>query len=302
MISIIIPIYNAERYIKECLDSIINQSFGNWECILVDDGSIDKSLCICNEYAQNDDRFRVFHQENSGVSVARNVGIDNAKGDWFFFSDADDVLFPNALQSLSQLCIDNRIDIVAGSTCKIVNGEIHFLTKLSSNYYPSAIGKMIHSALWGYIFRASIIREKHIRFEPGLAYSEDGVFMTTFAVYCNAMVTIPEFVYAYRIHGNSVCANKDGVKKAYHQFHAAHCIYNLYKSERNSTKKKFLCEVYKKFENWGFWAYAHYTIRFKRYGEYKRYYLEYFSSSIHLFVKTLIWTLISIKRKCFRSL
>lgn len=96
-LSIIVPIYNAERYIRQCVDSILSQSFGDFELLLVDDGSDDESSRICDEYAGVDSRVRVFHKVNGGVSSARNMGIDNARGRWILFVDADDYLFDDAL-------------------------------------------------------------------------------------------------------------------------------------------------------------------------------------------------------------
>lgn len=89
-ISIIVPVYKVEKYLHRCLDSIVAQTFTDWECILVDDGSPDGSGKICDEYAEKDGRFKVFHQENQGVSAARNKGLDNAKGEWIGFVDSDD--------------------------------------------------------------------------------------------------------------------------------------------------------------------------------------------------------------------
>lgn len=89
-ISIIVPVYKVEKYLHRCLDSIVAQNFTDWECILVDDGSPDGSGKICDEYAEKDGRFKVFHQENQRVSAARNKGLDNAKGEWIGFVDSDD--------------------------------------------------------------------------------------------------------------------------------------------------------------------------------------------------------------------
>ena len=89
-VSIIVPIFNTEQYLSRCLDSIESQTFNDWECILINDGSTDKSENICNEYANKDSRFKVINQKNSGVSAARNAGLDVAKGEWIGFVDSDD--------------------------------------------------------------------------------------------------------------------------------------------------------------------------------------------------------------------
>lgn len=90
VVSIIVPVYNAKKTLKRCINSIINQSYKDWELLLVDDGSTDDSSIICDEYAQQDRRIRVFHKQNGGVSSARNVGLDNAIGEWVTFIDSDD--------------------------------------------------------------------------------------------------------------------------------------------------------------------------------------------------------------------
>ncbi len=92
-ISIIVPVYKVENYLRRCLDSIVNQTFKDWECILVDDGSPDNCPRICNEYAERDHRFRVIHQENAGVSAARNNGLNEATGEWIGFQFADGTRF-----------------------------------------------------------------------------------------------------------------------------------------------------------------------------------------------------------------
>ena len=99
-ISVIVPVYNVEKYLRRCIDSILSQTFSDFELLLIDDGSKDKSGEICDEYAAKDARVRVFHKENGGVSSARNLGLDNAKGDWITFSDSDDELLPDAFEAV----------------------------------------------------------------------------------------------------------------------------------------------------------------------------------------------------------
>lgn len=103
IISIIVPVYNTEKYLRRCVDSIIAQTFTDWECLLIDDGSTDSSPMICDEYAKYDNRIKVFHQDNRGVSVARNKGIQYAKGEWITFIDSDDYLLEDYLYHSSIL-------------------------------------------------------------------------------------------------------------------------------------------------------------------------------------------------------
>lgn len=112
LISIIVPIYNTEKYLSKCLDSIIAQTYTNWEAILVDDGSPDNCGRICDGYAAKDKRFRVIHQQNGGVSVARQTGLDNATGDYIIHCDPDDWIEPTMLEEMVECAISNDADMV----------------------------------------------------------------------------------------------------------------------------------------------------------------------------------------------
>ena len=113
IISVIIPIYNAELTLRRCLDSILTQTFTDFECLLINDGSKDRSGEICDEYASKDGRFRVFHQENSGPSAARNVGLTQAKGQYIIFQDSDDYLLDsNAYLKLITYAFHNKLDVL----------------------------------------------------------------------------------------------------------------------------------------------------------------------------------------------
>ena len=108
LISIIVPVYNVEEYLPECLDSIINQTYSNFEAILVDDGSTDASGAICDDYCLKDRRFRVIHQKNAGLGFARNTGLDNAAGMYVQFVDSDDTVLPDMLESALALIRSGR--------------------------------------------------------------------------------------------------------------------------------------------------------------------------------------------------
>ena len=112
MISIIVPVYNTEKYLDQCIQSVLVQTYTNWELLLINDGSTDLSGTICDQYATKDRRIRVFHKENGGVSSARNVGLDNARGKWIMFIDADDWVEPSMLKELRTVALDNNADYV----------------------------------------------------------------------------------------------------------------------------------------------------------------------------------------------
>lgn len=106
LISIIIPVYNSDKTINRCVDSILSQTFNNWELLLIDDGSTDRSGELCDEYSAKDQRIKVFHKKNGGVSSARNLGLNNVKGEWITFCDSDDFVYPNWLKNY----VDNISD------------------------------------------------------------------------------------------------------------------------------------------------------------------------------------------------
>ena len=112
LISIIVPVYNVEKYLSKCIDSIINQTYKNIEIILIDDGSTDSSGAICDKYALVDSRIHVLHIENSGVSNARNVGLNHATGDYIGFVDSDDYIEPNMYELLLEELIADDVDVV----------------------------------------------------------------------------------------------------------------------------------------------------------------------------------------------
>lgn len=214
LISIIVPVYNVENYLSQCLDSIIGQTYTDWECILIDDGSKDGSGHICDEYANKDARFRVFHKENGGVSSARNLGIDNMVGEYVIFIDADDILYPYSIQSLKEGITDSSI----GSS---VGGFIHFEDDNSSLFTlrEQKVVKSTHDAikdfyktknkdwqkyLWNRMFRADMILDKNIRFREDIYYKEDGLFLIQYLTQVNKNVYYTsDIVYQYRQNLNS---------------------------------------------------------------------------------------------------
>ena len=213
-LSIIVPVYNVSNYLCRCIESIICQSFTDFECILVDDGSTDDSGLICEEYAKKDSRIRVFHKKNGGVSSARNIGLDNAKGEWIYFVDSDDELLPGGLKIMVD-CISKDIDIVlAGYEEYDENGSLIysiqdraevFLNKtksLSTLYENHAIFYRFLPYLWIRLMRREIIEENHIRFDTGLCNKEDTLFLVQYICRSNGLTrftTTPVYRYNVRI-------------------------------------------------------------------------------------------------------
>ncbi len=177
MISVIVPVYNVEKYIRNCLDSIINQTYKDLEIILVDDGSTDNSGVICDEYAQKDKRIKVIHKENGGQSTARNVGLKNATGEFIGFVDSDDTIESNAYEKLISaidgvdlaICGHNVItDITVTTKSK---GEENFLDE--EGLWQEIFGRL-NNAVWNKLFRRDLIKD--IKFDPNFAHGEDLIF------------------------------------------------------------------------------------------------------------------------------
>lgn len=213
-ISIIVPVYNTERYLSRCIDSILGQSFRDFELLLIDDGSKDGSGAICDEYAVKDARVKVFHQENQGVSVARNVGLENASGEWIYFPDSDDVIMPGALEMMMHM-VNERIDFVmCGYEVYDEEGECTYAITTRRQCEMSkedALMEMFASTdyryqgyLWNKLFRASIIRENHLAFVKGIKFNEDRLLDVEYLCLIQgnvAYTTTPIYQYTERSTG-----------------------------------------------------------------------------------------------------
>ena len=215
-VSIIIPVYNTEEYLAACIESVRSQSFKDFEVLLVDDGSTDGSGQICDEFVQKDNRFIVFHKENGGVSTARNLGLDNARGEWVYFVDSDDEILPGGLQTLVD-CVSDDVDIVLGgyerydedgeNIYKIGDRVVTMLDKeesLSTLY--EGHGKYYDYLTYGCIrlLRNSIIQEQNLRFITSLRNKEDTLFLTQYICRSTGITrftTAP--VYKYNRRSNS---------------------------------------------------------------------------------------------------
>lgn len=135
MISIVMPVYNPGGYFKPCVESILAQTYRDWELILVDDGSSDGSEKICDDYAKHDNRIRAFHKTNEGATSARRFGVAQARGEWIFFSDSDDIIPPQGLQKLLMLD-NNTADIIVGTVLYKNSGDFYYTTKANGCVAP----------------------------------------------------------------------------------------------------------------------------------------------------------------------
>lgn len=223
-ISVIVPVYKVEQYLPHCIDSILAQTFTDFELLLIDDGSPDNSGRICNEYANKDTRIRVFHKENGGVSSARNLGLDNIRGEWITFGDADDYFLKDALEILSKYAIESDVEMVQSNAYRLESGEYTPILNQKAGIYNEVISESKHFALWGFLLSSQIIRNHKLKFVEGLTFSEDRVFLLEYSLYAKSIKIIDNITYVYRIHPQSACGSTNFQRKVFHQFWAAFLI------------------------------------------------------------------------------
>lgn len=225
MISIIIPVFNAEKYLQECIESILRQKYSEFEIILIDDGSRDKSPIICDKYAQQDQRIKVIHKENGGVSSARNYGLKTCHGEWVVFADADDYFTDTAFDSFYEASKSNN-DLTLFDAIKI-KGNYSKTMFQYNNEKKKSLYQVTNRAVWAHLFRKSIISENNIKFPENLAYSEDTIFLYRFMLHCKNIWQSDKIVYVYRINESSACASTNGLRIACNQFMAAKELKNI---------------------------------------------------------------------------
>lgn len=211
-VSIIIPVYNAEKYIVACIDSVISQSFVDWELILVDDGSTDNSGEICDNYSFDDKRIRTIHKKNGGVSSARNVGIAESVGEWLYFIDSDDFIEPDTLRESLERTTTESLDLIVHG---LVNDYIYSGDSIGlpyKSFEDNDLKDIIeftdkYGLLKGptcKLFRHSIIKENKLLFDESLSYGEDTKFSFEYLTKCKSIAFVPKHFYHYcfRMNGS----------------------------------------------------------------------------------------------------
>lgn len=198
-ISVIVPVYKVEEYLHRCIDSILSQSFTDFELILVDDGSPDNCGKICDEYAQKDSRIRVFHKSNGGVSSARNLGLDNAQGEWIAFIDSDDYVDVDYLAELDSYTQKHETDYVV-----TLNTIKEYTKENSLIIYPDDYGQLFscynfhnNGHPWGKLYKTEIIKNSHLRFNICVHLGEDAMFALQYLIETKNMILIHSDKYFY---------------------------------------------------------------------------------------------------------
>ena len=209
-VSIIIPVYKVEKYISKCIESVLNQTYTNFELILVDDGSPDKSGEICEEYAKTDSRIKVIHKLNGGVSSARNAGLDAASGEYIAFVDSDDYVTDTYI---SDLLIYGYDFVIAGYIEEKTDGSRKSIIRTPADVSKLSFGseyqyKILSSdyviyGSWSKLFKKSIIEENNIRFDINNCMGEDTIFSSDYLVHCKSFKIVDKTPYIYVRYGNS---------------------------------------------------------------------------------------------------
>lgn len=224
-VSIILPVYNAERFLSPCIESVLQQTYTAWELIAVDDGSSDSSLEILQSYAEKNQRINVLSKKNEGVSIARNIALEQTKGEYVYFADADDVLMPDALSVLVEameryqatfvkadfLPIDENEKQVFVNKKQVIRKRFDGTVMNADKFFKKVLMKEYF--LWTCLFRRDLIEKYQIRFIPHCRLMEDSAFIVDYLLHSDRNVYRDACVYGYRKYEGTVSA----VKKDYSQ-------------------------------------------------------------------------------------
>ncbi len=241
MLSIIVPVYNTAEYLSECIESILMQTYPHFELILINDGSSDNSGELCEAYAQKDSRIHVLHQQNLGVSSARNVGLDHAKGDYIGFIDSDDWVEPHFYETLLHKIQALGADVVqcgyykynAKGKSKTVGYEKLLVTpeEISASFIQGG-------NVWTKLFSASLIGDT--RFDVNITRGEDGLFDYQVLMNAEKFAIIPDPLYHYRWR-NDACTKKEFSDNNLHRVSAAHKLCEI--DRRESVQDNIRCAI-----------------------------------------------------------
>ncbi|WP_297872649.1 glycosyltransferase [uncultured Oscillibacter sp.] len=222
-VSIIVPVYNAEACLRRCVESVLNQEYADFELLLADDGSRDGSGRICDEYAAADSRVRVFHKENSGVSDSRNLCLDQARGRYLQFLDADDWITANATKLLVQAMEEHLCDLVISDFYRVVGervspkGDIDEAQVLSREEYASHMmenpANYYYGVLWNKLYRREIVERHHLRMDPAISWCEDFMFNLEYIRRAETFFALQVPVYYYVKTKGSLCTQGISISK-----------------------------------------------------------------------------------------
>lgn len=223
IVSVIIPVYNSEQYLRECIDSVLEQSYTDFELLLINDGSTDSSGKICDEYALKDVRVKVFHKENGGVSSARNLGISKSKGDWITFVDSDDLITDHYFEALKKEDISADLILL---NIKRFSGQKEFEFVGFNDSLLNRKDFMKHFTFFPYLsgpyakfYKTSIIQQNNVLFDIHLQNYEDSLFNLEYIYHCKLIQLSQTGIYLYRNSPGSLSKQPPRLDAISHYFH-----------------------------------------------------------------------------------
>lgn len=255
-VSVIISVYNVEKYLAECLDSVVNQTLKDIEIICVDDGSPDRSIVILNEYAARDERIKIIRQENKGLPAARNAGLRVASGDYVYFVDSDDIIKSDALEKLYAFALENQTDIVLFNADLLIDD--HY-TKYNANKflrfqdYPNTLsGPHMFAAMqqhneyyvpvWIQFYSKAFLTDNKLSFNESLRLYEDNLFSFECMCCAERVKYFNEVLYTYRIRAGSLIHTHDEI--GFERYYSRYRIYvemYRYVCQTGKTGNRYSC-------------------------------------------------------------
>lgn len=245
--SVIIPVYNVERFIHRCVDSILAQSFTDFELLLIDDGSTDRSGKICDEYARQDERIRVIHKENGGLSSARNAGLDRAIGEYICFVDSDDYIRSDMLETISAYLNGDKRSVSFGFSIQTPSGNIRneYLGNMTKKSIVNDKDRLrffcneltdyrVSWTAWSKVFSRAVIEREHLRFADNAGiYAEDLFFSLCYMAFADEIVNVQKPLYVYCERDDSIMgtdAKKNNVRRFVNLANAVERFYQHHNS------------------------------------------------------------------------
>lgn len=244
-ISVIVPVYNTRKYLARCVDSILAQSFCDFEVLLVDDGSTDGSGLLCDEYAARDNRIFVIHKANGGVPSARNAGLEQSKGEWIMHVDSDDFIEPNMLQSMLKEVEKNSADIVICDFRFIGKGinAVYHNTDWTDNREESLNNYIasVWTCIWGNLVKRSLYMKYNLRTPGQISYCEDFHLIIRLCFYADKIVRVNQPFYNYWQQTSSIVHNMNKRTEADEQWAYQDTINFFKEQDQWETYKKSMC-------------------------------------------------------------
>ncbi len=248
-ISIIVPIYNVEKYLDRCIQSLINQTYPNIEIILVNDGSLDNSLSICEKYAKQDKRIKILNKINGGLSDARNAGLEISTGEYVLFVDSDDYIeLESCKQFVDVLQNEKSVDILSGNAKVIKDTKISYMNR-SGNYNHSISGKeflknelkqdTMYMAAWLNLYKRDFLIENNLLFKKGLLHEDEDFTPRAFLI-AKKVINVQFNFYNYIIRENSISTQKDMSKNAEHLFSTLYSLETIYDQLEDDELRQLL--------------------------------------------------------------